>query len=123
MKEWMLAILRWSDKWRDSKTDIPGSAYYFISTSESFENDHGQELVFFDNDDTDDDDTPRPVLRLNGGKATYEKLPPKAYINIDPNYTGSRLMTIEQYDKTSKKLDKAVVIEQVIKDAGYVKKD
>ena len=109
MKEWMLAILRWSDKWRDSKTDIPGSAYYFISTSESFENDHGQELVFFNNDAPTDDDEDRPVLRFNGGKATYQKLPPKAYINVNPDYKGSRLMTLEQHKKMLKKIETAPV--------------
>ena len=107
MKEWMLAILRWSDKWRDSDTDLAGSAYYFIPTGESYSNDHGQELVYFNNDvDTDE---PRPCLRFNGGRETYEKLPPKAYINVDPNYNGSRLMTVEQYEKSSQQIQGAKI--------------
>mgnify|MGYP003150594458 CR=1 FL=1 len=107
MKEWMLAILRWSDKWRDSETDVAGSAYYFIPTGESYSNEHGQELVFFANDT--DSDEPRPCLRFNGGKETYQKLPEKAYINVDPNYNGSRLMTVEQYEKSSKKIQSATI--------------
>tara|TARA_R100001530_G_scaffold82682_1_gene57619 strand:- start:90 stop:437 length:348 start_codon:yes stop_codon:yes gene_type:complete len=99
MKDWVLAILRWSDKWMDSTTDVRGSAYYFIPTSESYENEHGQELVFFAEDT--DDDTARPCLRFNGGRSTYEKLPPKAYINVNPTYEGSRLMTVEDYEKAS----------------------
>ena len=107
MKDWVLAILRWSDKWMDSETDVRGSAYYFIPTGDSYENEHGQELVFFA-DDTDSAE-PRPILRFNGGKATYQKLPPKAYINVDPNYNGSRLMTVEQYEKSSQQIQGAKI--------------
>ena len=107
MKEWMLAVLRWSDKWRDSDTDVRGSAYYFIPTGESFSNDHGQELVYFNNDT--DDDADRPYVRFNGGRETYEKLPAKAYINVDPNYNGSRVMTVEQYEKSSKQIQTAKI--------------
>ena len=105
MNDWILAVLRWSDRWMDSATDVRGSAYYFIPTGDSYENDHGQELVFF-NDDTDSAE-PRPILRFNGGKATYEKLPPKAYINVNPDYEGSRLMTVEQHEKMLKKVQTA----------------
>ena len=107
MKEWVLAILRWSDKWRDADTDIPGSAFYFIPTNESYANDHGQELVKFKNNTADDDDDDRFLLRFNGGKEVYEKLPKEAYINIDPNYTGSRLMTVEQFEKKTTKMKTA----------------
>ena len=106
MKEWVLAILRWSDKWRDTDTDIPGSAFYLVPTNESYTNEHGQELVIF-HDNTEEDDGDRPYLRFNGGKKTYAKLPPKAYINIDPAYTGSRLMTVEQYTKKSTQMKTA----------------
>ena len=104
--DWLLAMLRWSDRWMDSKTDIRGSAFYFIGTSDSYENEHGQELVFFA-DDRDSTDA-RPILRFNGGKDTYSKLPPKAYINVNPEYDGSRLMTVEQYEKSSKQTQTAI---------------
>ena len=107
MKEWVLAILRWSDKWRDTDTDIPGSAFYFIPNNESYANDHGQELVRFNNTDDDADDQGRFLLRFNGGKEVYEKLPKEAYINIDPNYPGSRLMTVEQFEKATTKMKTA----------------
>ena len=104
---WYLAILKWSDKWPDKKTDIPGSAFYFIPTSENYEDEEsGQELVVF-HEKKEEDDGDRHFLRFDGGKAVYEKLPPKAYINIDPSYTGSRLMTIEQFEKKITKMKTA----------------
>ena len=107
MKEWVLAILKWSPKWRDSDTDIPGSAFYLVPMNESYTNKHGQELVIFHDNKEEDDDGDRPYLRFNGGKKTYAKLPPKAYININPAHTGSRLMTVEQYEKTSQRIKTA----------------
>ena len=102
--DWLLATLRWSERWMDSATDIRGSAFYFIGTSDSYENEHGQELVFFENDRDRDSADARPILRFNGGKDTYSKLPPKAYINVNPDYKGSRLMTGEQFEKASKEV-------------------
>ena len=111
MKDWFLAILRYSDKWRDSDTDIPGSAYYFIPSGESYSNDQGQELVVFD-DSAPEQQKSRPILRFNGGKPTYEKLPAKAYITTNPTHKGSRLMTVAQFDAKALQLKTAVVQDQ-----------
>ena len=107
--DWMVGILGWSPKWRDTVTGKRGSAYYWIPTGSShastadFEDENGgttsltANLVFFGKDE---DRAKLPSLQFNGGKPVHNILPDRMMVNINPKYTGSkRYMPVEVFEK------------------------
>ena len=102
MKQWCLAILKWSDKWRDPSTNKPGCAYYSTNGVDNDEhvikdadgNEFKMYRVYFNNEDREN----VPCLQVPGGKAVLQVFPKRAYMNINKSYKGLPFMSEEDYD-------------------------
>lgn len=81
-KEWLIATLQWSERWKDKTTNLRGSGYYIADNglSKSIETPEGNWLVTIDN--VPDDQKPKTIMvLLKGGRATYEQSPATVYIS------------------------------------------
>ena len=110
-EDWKKGEIRFSKKWKDSFTNKPGSAYYFIPTgqrdvsSAQFKTDDGSNQSFgftrnfFAKPEERDN---LPVLQFDGGRPIFEMLKekmPELMINCNKDYNGKFYMTVEQYNK------------------------
>ena len=100
--DWVLAIKRWSATWTCPKTGEVGSTIYFPEDGRStaIESSDGKgQLVAIKGDRNAPADPNHVTLmyRLYNGRTAYEQSPDNAYLNINPEYNGARLMTIGDY--------------------------
>ena len=86
-------------------SDFYGKAYYNTNLSVSLVNEHGERLSMQDPTHTRRDDTPNARLYVD---TPMDELPKYAYINLNPSWKKSRILTVEQFEtlkaaKTAKK--------------------
>ena len=109
--DWKKGTIRFSKKWKDSFTDKPGSAYYFIQLGQKdeavteYETDDGAKTElsvtrqWFPKPEERDN---LPVIQFNGGKPIFkmlEKKMPELMINCNPEYKDKFFMPISRYNK------------------------
>lgn len=109
--DWKKATIRFSKKWKDSLTDKPGSAYYFIQLGQKdesiadFKADDGSTipLGFSRNFIGKQEDRDKlPLLQFNGGKKMYDMLKekmPELMVNCNPEYKDKYFMPISRFNK------------------------
>jgi len=100
--DWVLAIKRWSPTWVCPKTNEKGSGMYFPNDGGNFSlesSDGKSELVLIKGDRNAPPDPNKItlMLRIFGGRPSFEGCPDEAYININPKYKGARFMQVSDY--------------------------
>mgnify|MGYP003140962498 CR=1 FL=1 len=101
--DWVQVIKRWSGTWVCPKTGEVGSTIYFPDDGSSFNleaSDGVGELVVIKGDRNAPPDPNKVTLmfRLYGGRDAFAKHPEEAYLNLNQDYDGPRLMTVPDYE-------------------------
>ena len=122
--DWKLAECRWSKKWVDTKTNKPGSAFYYINLGHSdastmqFETDDGSTMEIGINRvwiPKKEEKETLPSLQFNGGRPVYLKMKekmPELYVNINREYKGFMFMTKAKFEEYQTK-GKVVLTSQI----------
>ena len=102
--DWLLATKRWGPKMVCPQTAEVGCGIYFPDDGSNFnlESTDGKSAIVIIKGDRKAPADPNKIttfLHIYGGKATYQVVPDKAYINLNPSYVGSRYMAEADYQE------------------------
>jgi len=111
----LLSKLTWSADGIDKSTGLKGVGIYWPENDASVSavaSDGKTELSCFKDTRNATPDAENYVLYLKvyGGRTAYEQCPQSAYININQNYIGPRLMEIDAYEALCKQQNIPVMV-------------